>query len=288
MLPRRRCLGCRRPHGPARTTSPGTVCTSAARTPRRRRGRIARRARPRHGPPRRDPGPAGPAARRRRDGPVLGLGGAAARHRRRRVPPVLAPRPAARARVRRDLLRQAGRTRYLKAGYELAWTGRVKDVDPMFTKGNLNVFQSGPDFVVHPPVGKWMIAAGEWLFGPTSSCGWRFSAALVGTLSIAHDRPDRPAAVRVDPARDDRRPAPRHRRPGTSCTAAPASSTSSSCSGRSPASGACSSTATTPARGWRAGMSRPARGPRRRARAAASGCAGGASPQRSASGCAPG
>ena len=37
---------------------------------------------------------------------------------------------------------------------------------------------------MHPPVGKWMIAAGEWLFGPTSSFGWRFSAALVGTLAI--------------------------------------------------------------------------------------------------------
>ena len=29
-----------------------------------------------------------------------------------------------------------------------------------------------------------MIAAGEWLFGPASSWGWRFSAALVGTLSL--------------------------------------------------------------------------------------------------------
>ncbi|MFL6116448.1 MAG: dolichyl-phosphate-mannose--protein mannosyltransferase [Catenulispora sp.] len=36
---------------------------------------------------------------------------------------------------------------------------------------------------VHPPVGKWMIGFGEWLFGfnPT---GWRFSAALCGTLAI--------------------------------------------------------------------------------------------------------
>ena len=72
---------------------------------------------------------------------------------------------------------------YLKVGYELAWRQDVKP-DQLFTTGNLNVFQSGPDFVVHPPVGKWMIAAGEWLFGPTSSWGWRFSAALVGTLSL--------------------------------------------------------------------------------------------------------
>ena len=72
---------------------------------------------------------------------------------------------------------------FLKVGYELAWRQDVKP-DQLFTKGNLDVFQSGPDFVVHPPVGKWMIAFGEWLFGPTSSWGWRFSAAVVGTLSL--------------------------------------------------------------------------------------------------------
>ena len=72
---------------------------------------------------------------------------------------------------------------YLKVGYELAWRNDVKP-DELFTRGNLNVFQSGPDFVVHPPVGKWMIAFGEWLLGPTSSWGWRFSAAVVGTLSL--------------------------------------------------------------------------------------------------------
>ncbi|MDF2706075.1 MAG: phospholipid carrier-dependent glycosyltransferase [Nonomuraea muscovyensis] len=38
-------------------------------------------------------------------------------------------------------------------------------------------------FVSHPPLGKWMIGAGEWLFGMTPF-GWRFAAAVVGTLSI--------------------------------------------------------------------------------------------------------
>ena len=42
----------------------------------------------------------------------------------------------------------------------------------------------GPEYVVHPPVGKWMIAAGMWLFGPDNPFGWRFGAALTGTLSI--------------------------------------------------------------------------------------------------------
>ena len=71
-----------------------------------------------------------------------------------------------------------------KAGYELKWAGEGKVVDPKWNAGDVNVFTGDPDFVVHPPVGKWMIGAGEWLFGPTSSWGWRFSAALVGTLSI--------------------------------------------------------------------------------------------------------
>src|SRR4051812_30657088 len=44
--------------------------------------------------------------------------------------------------------------------------------------------QSGaPAFVVHPPLGKWLIAFGENLFG-FNSFGWRFSAALFGTLTV--------------------------------------------------------------------------------------------------------
>lgn len=42
----------------------------------------------------------------------------------------------------------------------------------------------GGNFIVHPPLGKWMIAFGQWVFGETSTFGWRFSAALFGTLTI--------------------------------------------------------------------------------------------------------
>ena len=47
----------------------------------------------------------------------------------------------------------------------------------------------GPGYVVHPPLGKWMIAVGQMLFKGDphdvgNSFGWRFSAAVVGTLSI--------------------------------------------------------------------------------------------------------
>jgi dolichyl-phosphate-mannose-protein mannosyltransferase len=41
-----------------------------------------------------------------------------------------------------------------------------------------------PVFVVHPPVGKWLIAAGIATFGD-HALGWRFSSAVAGTLLVA-------------------------------------------------------------------------------------------------------
>ncbi|MEO3927893.1 phospholipid carrier-dependent glycosyltransferase [Micromonosporaceae bacterium B7E4] len=38
-------------------------------------------------------------------------------------------------------------------------------------------------YVVHPPLGKWMIAIGEQIWG-YNELGWRFSAAAIGTLSV--------------------------------------------------------------------------------------------------------
>ncbi|MDQ1699362.1 MAG: dolichyl-phosphate-mannose-protein mannosyltransferase, partial [Frankiaceae bacterium] len=38
-------------------------------------------------------------------------------------------------------------------------------------------------FIAHPPLGKWLIAIGEAMFG-NNELGWRFSAAIVGSLSI--------------------------------------------------------------------------------------------------------
>ena len=40
-----------------------------------------------------------------------------------------------------------------------------------------------PEFVVHPPVGKWLIALGIKVFGD-SEFGWRFSGAILGTVMI--------------------------------------------------------------------------------------------------------
>jgi dolichyl-phosphate-mannose-protein mannosyltransferase len=43
------------------------------------------------------------------------------------------------------------------------------------------------DFVVHPPLGKWLIALGEWAFrdgGQYTAFGWRISAAIAGIISV--------------------------------------------------------------------------------------------------------
>ena len=82
-------------------------------------------------------------------------------------------------------------TYYVKQGYSLLLHGfemrtdpEVAEPDALFTAGTPDVFGTTADFVVHPPVGKWMIAAGEALFGIGSSTGWRFTAAVCGTLSL--------------------------------------------------------------------------------------------------------
>ncbi|MCI2239889.1 phospholipid carrier-dependent glycosyltransferase [Paenibacillus sp. TRM 82003] len=72
----------------------------------------------------------------------------------------------------------------LQHGVELRNDASIPTPDALFTAGTPDVFGTEGDFVVHPPVGKWMIALGQWLFGVDSSFGWRFAAALVGTLSI--------------------------------------------------------------------------------------------------------
>ncbi|GAA0501013.1 phospholipid carrier-dependent glycosyltransferase [Paractinoplanes deccanensis] len=42
---------------------------------------------------------------------------------------------------------------------------------------------NGPAYVVHPPLGKWLISVGELIWGNTE-LGWRFMPAIAGTLMI--------------------------------------------------------------------------------------------------------
>lgn len=50
-------------------------------------------------------------------------------------------------------------------------------------KYGVEVSGSNPEFIVHPPVGKWLIAAGIAIFGD-NEFGWRFATALFGTILI--------------------------------------------------------------------------------------------------------
>ncbi len=52
-----------------------------------------------------------------------------------------------------------------------------------FLKFGVEVAGNKPEFIVHPPVGKWLIAGGIKIFGD-NEFGWRFATALVGTLLI--------------------------------------------------------------------------------------------------------
>ncbi|GAC1328295.1 MAG: phospholipid carrier-dependent glycosyltransferase [Mycobacteriales bacterium] len=60
----------------------------------------------------------------------------------------------------------------------------AKDAYALLKHGyELNATNDGPGFVVHPPLGKWLIALGEQAFG-NNELGWRFASAVVGTLCV--------------------------------------------------------------------------------------------------------
>lgn len=50
-------------------------------------------------------------------------------------------------------------------------------------KFGVEVTGNNPEFIVHPPIGKWLIALGIQLFGD-SAFGWRFTTAVAGSLMI--------------------------------------------------------------------------------------------------------
>lgn len=74
----------------------------------------------------------------------------------------------------------------LRYGYEReAVTGADKLIlaAPDDSWSALDIFKETPAFVVHPPVGKWVIASGEWAFG-VNPFGWRIAVAVLGILSV--------------------------------------------------------------------------------------------------------
>ena len=52
-----------------------------------------------------------------------------------------------------------------------------------FLAFGVEITQDEPEFVVHPPLGKWFIAIGIRIFGD-NEFGWRFATAVAGTIAI--------------------------------------------------------------------------------------------------------
>jgi len=85
-------------------------------------------------------------------------------------------------------------TYYAKDAYGLRAYGyeheTVENADDLLRHGITDIFTGTGDFVVHPPLGKWLIALGDTVwgllpFGETfTPTGWRFAAALFGALSV--------------------------------------------------------------------------------------------------------
>ena len=65
-------------------------------------------------------------------------------------------------------------------GFETSWP---KDVDARVAAGEVNLYTDSASFIVHPPMGKWLISLGEQIFG-MNSFGWRFMPLVFGTLLV--------------------------------------------------------------------------------------------------------
>ncbi|HET6356748.1 dolichyl-phosphate-mannose--protein mannosyltransferase [Streptomyces sp.] len=69
----------------------------------------------------------------------------------------------------------------INQGYEGSWP---KDIDKaILADPDAVTIPANPGYVVHPPVGKWVIGLGEKIIDFTPF-GWRFMVAVLGTLSV--------------------------------------------------------------------------------------------------------
>nr|WP_233571632.1 phospholipid carrier-dependent glycosyltransferase [Cellulomonas triticagri] len=70
----------------------------------------------------------------------------------------------------------------LTLGYEGTWADGANE---LFVAGDDSALGTKAEYVVHPPVGKWLIALGMHLGGGfESSTAWRLASAVAGTLAV--------------------------------------------------------------------------------------------------------
>lgn len=66
-------------------------------------------------------------------------------------------------------------------GYSSTWPDGT---DANFGNGIVDGFSTTGSYVVHPPLGKWLIGAGMWLFGPENPASWRAATAIAGIAIV--------------------------------------------------------------------------------------------------------
>lgn len=66
-------------------------------------------------------------------------------------------------------------------GFEVSWDKNANDL--VLKLGDQIQIPTDAAYVVHPPVGKYVIGLGELMFG-FNPFGWRFMTALLGTLAV--------------------------------------------------------------------------------------------------------
>ena len=69
-----------------------------------------------------------------------------------------------------------------REGHEKSWP---EGADVAFQSGDVSGYLADAAFVVHPPLGKWLIASGIWFTGPDQATGWRLSTAILGIATVA-------------------------------------------------------------------------------------------------------
>lgn len=66
-------------------------------------------------------------------------------------------------------------------GYSSQWPDTANEG---FANGIVDTFTTAGSYVVHPPLGKWIIGAGMALFGPEDAASWRVGTAVAGILAV--------------------------------------------------------------------------------------------------------
>jgi dolichyl-phosphate-mannose--protein O-mannosyl transferase len=79
-------------------------------------------------------------------------------------------------------------TYYVKDAYSLIHSGHESSwstgADTSFANGTPTGLTNQPSFVVHPPLGKWIIGLGMLIFGAGNPFGWRVMVALAGVAAV--------------------------------------------------------------------------------------------------------